>query len=772
MVTTASGQVYAHPEIEQLFTRSVPDGGREGAVVLDGLSCAACAWRVEKALQAVPGVFDAQVNFATHRAQMRWDPTQCDLGELVDAVEAVGYGATPYDPDARESSFARERKGFLCRLSVACLCGMQVMMISVGLYGGDWWGIEPSYAELLRWMSFVLTLPVLFYAGAPFFRGAWKCLVRRQPNMDVPIALGLLIAFGASAWTTLGVSLNLPSGRSPVVAGETYFDGVVMFVLLVQFARFMEFEARRRACELTESLLNPAPQSARVMDSVRGWVTVSAAALTPGDRVLVRAGEGIPADGDVVAGASSVDESLLTGESRPVRKAAGDRVLGGAVNYDSPLQVVVTRASDRGVVSRLKEIANRAQFDRPWVSELSAKIAVPFVIVVLLLAASAGTYWWVTDAQQWLSVTISVLVITCPCALSLSVPTALTAAQGALARQGFLVLKAGTLERLASAKHAMFDKTGTLTSGEFRTVTLAPEGSLDASEFEEIAAALEVHSEHPVARALVRNRRAGLLPGHSIMALQATEVTNSPGQGVTGVVNGHRWWIGSAEFVAMQSGWVPYQPSVIAQDGLDADTPVTKVYLADARGNNCMFALGDDIRPDAESTVTELRSLGVEASILSGDGPAAVAVLASQLVVPYEGRLTPEEKLSRIRDAQATGEFVVMIGDGVNDAPVLAGANVSIAMGSGAAIAIEHADAVVVSERLSDIGAAFALAQKTARVIRQNIAWAILYNLIAVPAAMAGWVTPWLAALGMSASSLVVVLNSLRLGRAMRGGAR
>ncbi len=735
-------QAFASPALESAYALDAGEHAREASLIVEDIRCAACAWLVERTLARAPGVLDAAVNYSTHRARVRWDGRRTDLGAVMAAVARIGYRTCPYDPARREAVLEAERRERLRRLGVAGLFGMQIMMVAVVLYAGDWWGMEPAFATVFRWLSLGLALPVVCYAAWPFYAAAARGVANGAPGMDLPVSLGIAVAFAGSVHATVtGV-------------GHVYYDSVAMFTFLLLLARHLEFLARKRAQERTEALVSPAPELARRIDAHGGAALVPVAELAPGDLVRVRPGEVVPADGVVVAGHGSVDESLLTGESRRLARRAGDRVLAGSGNGESPLEVRVERVGPEMVISRVLALVERAAGVRPRLAQLADRAASVFVLAVLVLAAGVAAWWWQADPSRWLATTVAVLVVTCPCALSLATPTALTCAAGALTAAGLVPARGLAVETLARVDHVVFDKTGTLTTGAFRLLdgrTLAG----PRRDWLAIAASLERHSEHPIARA-VEDAVAGPVPPASDLRAQS-------GHGISGLVEGERWWLGTPRWACTGAG-VPV-PDLA---GLD-DDGASVVLLAgggSARGSVHALRLGDGIREGARALVDTLKARGIGVSLYSGDREEAVARVADALGIDDRaGGLLPGDKLARLEALARRGRITAMVGDGVNDAPVLAGAAVSVAMGGGAQAARASADFILVTERLPTLAQALDIATRTRRIVAGNLAWAAGYNLLALPAAAAGLVAPWMAAIGMSLSSLLVVGNSLRLSR-------
>ena len=722
--------LYDRDDLQKSFVRQQPGERREASLILEGIVCAACVWLNERHVKSLPGVIDFSVNYSTHRARVSWDNTRLHLSEILEAISAIGYHAHPFDPGRQEQLYKQERTRALRRLAVAGLGMMQVMMLAVALYAGASEGMDSGLRQFLRWVSLLLTIPVVLYSAQPFFRSAWRDFKRRRPGMDVPVTLAISAAFLASGWSTV-------SGH-----GEIYFDSVTMFTFFLLAGRFLEMGARHRAGQAAEELVKLLPATAARLGG-DGEQRVPVADLMIGDRVLVRPGESVPADGRVVEGQSSVDESLLTGESRPCRRGPGELLVGGTVNKESPLVMEIEQVGEETVLSAIVRLLDRAQTEKPSVARLADRIAGWFVGALLLLAAGVALWWWQHDPVHAFAITLSVLVVTCPCALSLATPAAVTAATGALTRLGVLTTRGHALETLAHATHMIFDKTGTLTRGVLTLEQVELLSRLDRAQCLGLAAALEQASEHPIASALCRE--AG--PVGEAKALVA-----SPGDGIEGWIEGRRYRIGTAAFVA---GLQPDAPP--------ADLP-GGVVLGDENGLLAHFLFTDPLRDQAQEALDQLRQLGLRIELLSGDERHAVERVAGQLhIAPAQSRCRPEDKLARIRSLQEQGAIVAMVGDGVNDAPVLAAAQVSIAMGGGTQLAHASADMVLLSEQLPHLAVAVRTSRRTLAVIRQNLGWALVYNMVAVPLVAAGQIAPWMAAIGMSMSSLVVVLNALRL---------
>jgi Cu2+-exporting ATPase len=736
--------------LQRRFVGAARGGYAEAALLLDGITCAACCWLIERRLGALPGMDAASVNYAARTARVRWDPGRLRFSAILAAVAGLGYHAAPYDADAAERQLARERNAQLRRIGIAGLFGMQIMMLSLGLYLGADAGVDAGLASLLRWSAALLALPVLLYSAAPFFRGALRDIATRAPGMDVPVALGIAIAFAGSLHALV------------TERGYVYFDSIAMFVFILLCGRFVEFSVRRRAAAQWDRLQRIQPAVAtRLRERGAGFAPdeeiVPVTALVVGDRVRVRPGETVPADGIVVAGESSVSEALLSGESKPLRRGVGAEVVGGSINVETPLTVSVTRVSGESRLAQIARLAQEAELARPSAQTLSSRIASRFIVRLLIVAAVVALYWAWRDPSRWVPITVSVLVITCPCALALATPAALAAATGTLLRLGLLVRRTQAVETLGRATLFVFDKTGTLTRGELALRETRVSGGIDARAAITIAAALEAGSQHPVARALHAAAAPQEVPA-------ATGIRACAGEGVEGCVAGRLYHLGSAAFIARRTGTAV--PSV---DDTAADTPV---WLATGDAVIACFLLRDAMRDGARALVDCLVRSGCSVRLLSGDAPSAVAAAAAELGSDgAEGGVLPAGKVERLQRWRGEGDVICMLGDGVNDAPVLAAADVSVAMGRGADLARASADIILLDGRLPALQHGFGVARRALAVMRQNVAWAIAYNIVAVPLAATGLVTPWMAALGMSLSSLLVVLNAARLGHPPQGGA-
>ena len=709
------------------------DGGRELVVVTDGMRCAACAWLIDRALAREEGVLEIAANAVTGRIRIAWDPARTPLSRPLRRLQALGYQPYLAAGDAQERGRRRERNRWLLRVGIAGLGSMQAMMFAEALYLDTANQMSLPMRDFLRWITFLVATPVVFYAGWPFLAGAWRELRERAPGMDTLVAASTLLAYLASVAETVRGGPHV------------WYDAAVMFVFLLLVARMLEQRVRTTANAQVDALARARPVLALRENADGGCETVPLAQLAVGDIVRVAAGEAAPADGVLLDAGARFGEALLTGESQPQPKRAGDTVYAGSLCDGRTARIRIHRTGADTRLAQLAALVERAQAQRPPAAQRADRIARAFVVAQLAGALVLYAAWRVHAPERAFEVTLAWLVISCPCALSLAIPAAYAAASSTLARLGVLPVRAGGLERLAAVDTVVFDKTGTLGDGAPQLDATRTFGTLDADAAQRIAAALERESTHPLAKAF-----AGV-DG----AARAQAVTVHAGAGIEGVVDGMRWRLGHAAF---------------AFGGTDDGA----LWLADGQRAAARFGIREHLREDAAAALAALSGLGIDAQLLSGDGEAAVRRVADTLGIEKAfARQLPEQKLARLRELQAGGHVVAMVGDGVNDAPVLAGADVSFAIGDGAALATRSADLVLASPALLRIPEAIALARRSRTVVRQNLGWALGYNLLALSVAARGLVTPWLAALGMALSSLAVTLNALRLARTARiGGPR
>jgi len=740
--------IYDDDELQKSFVRkenNTSDAAiREASLILEGIVCAACVWLNEQHIKQRSGVVEFRINYTTHRASLRWDNNKIQLSEVLQEITNIGYQAHPFDSGRMETLQKEEKSTALRHIAVAGIGMMQAMMASIALYIGADSDMSASMTQLLRWVGLIMTTPVVFYSARVFFISAWRDIKRRQLGMDVPVAIAIAAAYLASIWATLTHS------------GEVYFDSVTMFTFFLLVGRFLEMGARHKSGQVADELIRLTPVTATRIEAHQ-QVLVSVNELQLGDTLLVKPGEIIPVDGVVIDGQSSVNESLLTGESLPVSKKINDSLTGGTHNIESPLIMRVEKLGDSTVLSSIIRLLERAQSEKPRLARFADRFAAGFVSVILLIAVAVFSFWWFQEPSNAFWITLSVLVVTCPCALSLATPAALTTATGALTAKGVLTTRGHALETLANITHIFFDKTGTLTQGKLVVSDIKQLGDVSIIQCQQLAASLESASEHPIANALSHTMEA---------TMPVNKQTAEAGRGIEGWINNERYRIGTETYVAEIAG--------VLQKDLEGKTIKQQqggsyVYLGKQASNNnatwlAKFNLEDEVRQEAADAIQQLKKMGIKITLLSGDKQHTVDHIASQLGIEAAiGELLPQQKLQYLQQSQQDKQIVAMIGDGVNDAPVLAAAQVSIAMGEGSQLAQVSADMVLLSENLALLPVAVQKSREMQRIIKQNFAWAIVYNALAIPLAAAALLAPWMAALGMSFSSLVVVLNALRL---------
>ena len=724
-----NAQTWARPELSRHVVRTLDAKHNEALLLIDGIRCAACVWLIERSLSAVAGITSVQVNAAAQRARIVWDPARADLSAILGALAQTGYSALPLDAAALDDARRREARAALKRLAVAGFGAMQAMMYASAIYLGAWGAMDAATREAMRWLGLLVATPVVFYSAAPFFAGAVRALRAHTLGMDVPVALAIALIYGASV---------IEAVRG---GGEVYFDSVSMFVFFLLVGRYLEMRARHRAGNLADAMARLAPAFADCIRADGGIERIGALELSVGDRVQIAQGERAPADAMLESAACRVDESLLSGESAPVRKTRGDALVGGSLVLDGPVVARVTRVGADTALAGIAALVARAQSERPRLARAGERAAAGFVARVLALAALCAIGWSFIDPARALTATLAVLVVSCPCAFALAVPAALTRALSVLASRGVFVVHTDAIENLALASHAVFDKTGTLSCAELDLTSI---DALDPDEALARAAALARGSTHPVAQALARAAR-------DAPVRTTSEVRTHAGSGIEGMVDGRHLRLGQRGF-ALDSHAV----------GADDDA----VFLAEDGKIPSAFHLRERVRAGARATLDALRADGVNVELASGDAHAKVEAVAQRLgIESWHARMSPADKLERLRTLRAGGARVLAIGDGINDAPVLAGADVAVALASGSEVAQATGDIVLDGDNLPALAHARAIARETLAVLRQNQRWALAYNLAVVPLGALGFVPPWLAAIGMSMSSLVVILNALRIGR-------
>ena len=727
------------------FSRPAPGGPAclQSSLVIGGMWCAACAIAIEDALHATQGVLQARVSAASGRASVVWSSDLVKPSDWATVIQRLGYSALPANDMHALEQRRRESRKALWRWLVAGLCMMPVMMYAYPAYIARPGDLSAEMEHLLRWASWVLTLPVLLFSCGPFFRGALRDLSHRRVGMDLPVALGVAITFAVSSAGTFN-----PQG---IFGREVFFDSLTMFVFFLLTGRWLELRLRERTAGALEAALNRLPDNVQRQRPDGTFETVAPRRLAVGDTLRVLAGQAFAADGVVVLGETRVDQSLLTGESKPVARGPGTRVVAGSHNLSSPVHVRVERVGGQTRYAQIVALVQNASLSKPRLALLADRMAKPFLIFVLLAAAGACAFWWERDPQHALMVAVAVLIVTCPCALSLATPAAMLASAGSMARAGVLVQRLRALEALASVDSLVFDKTGTLTSDLLVARIVHLRDGVAGADALAMAGALTRHSLHPVACAITQACTAG----SGARACTADEIREHSGQGLTGRVvpadsglGPRRMRLGSAAFCGL-----PHPAPGHAQ-----------TFLCDQAGWLATFELEQHIRADARATVQALLQEGIAVHLLSGDDGNAARQVAAQLgITELRFGCSPDQKLAYLYRQRAQGHRVAMVGDGLNDAPVLAAADVSFAFGRAVPLLQSQADFVLPGERLAPVVQTLLRARATMRIVRQNLCWALVYNLACVPLAVLGWLPAWLAGLGMAASSLLVVLNALRL---------
>ena len=731
---------------------------KEAILSVDGMSCAACAWLIEMQLDKLQGLISITVNATTQRATIKWQDSAIKLSAILLAIENIGYQALPFKANDVELNNKKQSKAFIKRLGISGILMMQIMMIAVGLYFGAFTDMNEHNKVYLRWVSFILATPIICYGALPFYTGAITALKAKRLSMDVPVSIAIILAFTASAWATI------------TQQGEVYFESVSMFTFLLLIGKFLEFRARSRAAQVSANLLKLMPMTATKVIAVNDnadaqskallnkethtkEVLVAAKRLIKGDTVIIKPGEVVPADGVITSGTSQLNEAMLSGEQLPISKTINDSVFAGTINGDGNITVQVKQATGQSFLSQLIRLSEQSQAHKPKIAKLSDKIAQYFVALILLTSIATAIYWQQHLPEEAFWITLSVLVATCPCALSLATPTGLTCATTRLNRAGIMIKGGHVMETMPKISCFAFDKTGTLTTGEFTIdkLELIDNSSKDTDQKYSqeqvlaIAAALEAHSEHPIAKPFAEHRNYNLT---------AQEVKVHSGQGVSGTIDNVNYAIG-------KFSWL--QKSVQLDSDQAESLKDSSCILVANKQIIAAFYLVDQIREQAFELIANLNKQH-KTLLLSGDSQLACDNIAQKLPInTVLGGLSAQDKMQQIKHAQTQGFKVAMTGDGVNDSPVFGAAHVSIAMGCGADITKSGADVILLNNKLSSINILIKVSHRTRRIIFQNYLWAFGYNAIVLPLAVSGYITPYMAVIGMSASSILVITNSLRL---------
>ncbi|HHF0482565.1 TPA: heavy metal translocating P-type ATPase [Vibrio diabolicus] len=711
---------YDNEDVQSEFVRN-RENVSEVTLSLEGVSCAACAWLIEKQVSNTAGLVSIRVNTTTNRALLAWDKTQVRLSELLSVIHKLGYKAAPFEADKQEASYHRMMKQYLYRLGIAGLATMQVMMLAVALYLEVFGDLEPEFKNYFRWVSLIFATPVLLYSALPFYLNAWRSIKGRTLGMDVPVSIALIFAYVASLIATV------------TEQGEVFFESISMFTFFLLVGRFLEMRARRKAAAASGNLLKLIPAIATTLDGEQ----IPVKTLKVGDRIRVLPGEHIPADGKVISGRIHIDESMLTGESVHVVKREGDAVYAGTLNGDESFELEVMSSKADSMISNIVRLQDEAQHSKPKIAEIADVVARYFVGAILIISAGTWFYWHQTKPDDAFWIMLSVLVATCPCALSLATPTALTCATSRMGNFGILLRKGHVFETLCKINHLVVDKTGTLTKGDIEICDTKVLSDLPKEDCLSLAAALEAHANHPIARSFASYANDDFV---------VYEVQNVIGSGIEGIWNGKVVKIGSAAFVQGKENEESHA-----------------VYLSVDGEHIASFYYRDPIRKESKAFIQRFADAGIKTTLLTGDSLSNALPVANEIGIDHVvASAKPEDKLAYLKSLDEDS-ITMMVGDGINDAPTLAGAHLSVAMGGGTDVAKASADMTLLGDNLEKLLEARLLALRTRKIIRENLAWSLGYNLLILPLAVAGLVAPYIAVVGMSASSIIVVSNSLRL---------
>lgn len=723
---------YDDPELAATFTEELDSGTRRARILLGGMTCAACTWLIEQSLMALPGVTKATVHLGQSRLEFEYSPQDIRLSQVFDHITALGYKARPFAASTARQQMSTDYKTALKRLAVAGLGMMQVGMFAIALHAGDIQGIQEQYQSLLRWVSLLVTSFIVLYCARAFFSTAWRHLKIGAFVMDLPVALAIGLAWLASAWATISNS------------GQVYFDSVVMFTFFLLLARFLELRVRLRNAWMWFDVEESLPTSVLVKTDKK-WTAVTRQNIAVGDTVLLKAGETIAVDATITSGSTAVEESAFNGEELPRLVQAHDTVFAGTVNMEGAVEARVTGACNDTRLALLQRSMERGESEKPALAKLADRIASRFVVAVIVLTTLTAVVWLYIDPQQALWVSLSVLVISCPCALSLATPAALTAAANSLRSHGVIVKGENALESLARITHILFDKTGTLTQGKLAISQVICLDDTHEGDILSIAAGLQCHSNHPVAQAF--NQLSS--------QVNFEQVDYKVGAGLRSL-DEYAYSMGSESFCRTHASTLPSPPA----------EPLYWVALCKGDTPLAWIGLSDTPRNEAKKVVQDLQISGLNVELLTGDnsdqGPILAAALDIQVM--HKG-MDPQQKMDYVQQLQREGAVVAMVGDGLNDAPVLSVANTSFAVAGATDLARTKADFLLVEQDLHAVSNTWITARKARRIVIQNFTWALGYNIVAIPMAALGLVPPWAAAIGMSLSSVLVVLNSLRLNR-------
>jgi len=752
---TPDGQLLAPPpeppqesllyDIDEIQSEFVHEMGeiRDMHLIVEGIHCSACVWLIERSLAKLPGIVDIKVNLANKRLLVRWNNTQIKISSIIEHLGNIGYAATPFNPETAEGTIQKQNRALLLRMAFAAFSMMNLLWISIALYSG---ADQGEFKSLFHWVGFLLATPTLLYSGWPFLKGAYTGLKYLNLTMDVPIAIGAVTTYSYSVFVTI-------SGSS---VGEVYYDTVVNFIFVILVGRFLEAKSKRHAVAATQRLMDLQPRVANVIRDNETHI-VPIRAIQHGETILVKPGDKIPVDGVILSGESSIDESLLSGESAPVKKLTGDKLSAGTVNINNALTVKVTAILRNTSLGKIISLVEEAQASKAPIQCIADQIVPWFIAVTLGLSTFTFIYWFSDGIELALLASTSVLIITCPCAFGLATPMSIAVASGLAARHGLLIKNGAVLEYLSGIKHFVFDKTGTLTEGKMRVKEIF--GDNNENTLLNKVAHLESLSEHSIAKAILLKANQSKL---AINTEKVSKFTNAPGYGVMGLFEQQSIIVGNAKW--LEKNQITLEASFIVNASNLETQGVSCVHIAVNNSHQGFIAIADQLRSDAKSLIDNLRKAGIEITLLSGDKQAVADAIANELGgMNVIAEVLPHEKDHVIQQLQQQGQQVAMIGDGVNDAPALMRADVGIAIGSGTDVSMESADIILLSNKLDKIRLASALSRRTLRTIRQNIAMSITYNIIMVPLAMMAFITPLFAAIAMPISSLAVIGNAARI---------
>jgi len=739
-------KVFDDPSIQADFVRARTDGTYQADLLIEGIHCPACVWLIEHTLRQHPAITYAEVSYTRHKLRLRWHPEQMQLSEAILIMGEIGYSAVPYEEDQEQKASKKHRQDLLFRMAFAGFVFANVMTAAVCLYGGDFFGIEDKWRAVFQWYSMVLTFAGIAYSGATFFSSAWQALKNRRLNMDVPITIGISVSFILSCIVTISPSQGLE--------GHVYFDSICMFIFLILVGRFLESSARETAGSATRHLLALLPRSARRFNAEGQEELVPLRSIQAGDILRIKPGDRIPVDGEVIEGSSEVDESIISGESRPVSKHVASQLIGGTLNISGQMKVKAIHLGQESVLSQIVELVEQAQHAKVEVQSLADRIVPWFVATVLCLSASSFLFWyWQADLSFALMTAVTVLIITCPCALGLATPMAVAIGAGLGGKLGILIKRGSALEQMTKLNHIVFDKTGTLTQGKLQVRQRQAYGENQDGLWASIHA-LEHASEHPLAFAVTQAL------AHYKAPTILHNFKSTPGRGVQAEIDGEILHIGSLGWLESFSIVIPQS----IQNQLQAEENLGHTLAVVFNDHELLawLALGDELRPESTSVLQQLHQQGKQTSMLTGDRQAPAQTIAAQLQTPMQiiSEVLPGEKAGEINKLQQQGLHVAMVGDGVNDAPALTQADVGIAMGQATDVSAHAADVVLLGG-LDKLPLALELSRQTMRTIKQNLALSLGYNILVVPLAVAGMVHPLLAAIAMPASSLLVIGNAL-----------